>query len=51
MRDTVDYRLLELFRARRRLNVREPGEKHPAEAPPQQAVAGSRRVRALELRD
>jgi len=47
MRETVDYRLLERFRARRRFNLRAP---EPKQAYAQQQAAWQR-VRALDLRD
>lgn len=56
MRDIVDYRLLERFQARRRLNLAPPAP----HGEPKRAVAGAdtrvaagsqRRVRALDLRD
>ncbi len=55
MRDTVDYRLLERFRAHRRLNLEPPepqGEsKRAAAGAARPAHASPRRVRALDLRD
>jgi len=49
MRDNVDYRLLERFRAYRRLNLQPPAP--PAEQKRAAAAAHQHRLPALELRD
>ena len=49
MRDNVDYRLLERFRAYKRLNSQPPAP--PAEQKLAAAAAYQERLPALELRD
>jgi hypothetical protein len=49
MRDNVDYRLLERFRAYKRLNLQPPAP--PAEQKRAAAAAHQHRLPALELRD